>query len=313
MNCSPLFLPGWLELNQALWGARPEVVRFERDPANPPSIESVLYLDRRGHVWLPPLNYYLPVAFTPTPTQSAPSRYRQWLEMTERLALDMTARGLHSRVALPPEIGDVRSWQWAGFQVSARYTFYLDLPYDGRSLDSSTRKNIAKGAKNGFLDERVTDMQAVMACLEDSELRQGFSHRLTAADLELARKLLGDEHLRAYVCYAPSGEPAAAKVVLHRAGGRAIIWLSGTKKEFLSACATQLQFMHVLEDLHAAGAIGCDFAGANIPGVALSKSKWGGELRPFFTIEAPGLWGLARYMRDYMTFRRQRPPCTEAC
>jgi hypothetical protein len=310
---SPLFLPGWLAFNREKWGAEPVTLRLERDPANPPRLESVIYLDRKQRVWLPPLNYYLPVAFTPTPTQSGPSRYRQWLEMTERLAGEMGERGLHDRVALPPEVADVRAWQWAGFRVSARYTFYLDLPYDTAQLDAATRKNIVKGQKNGFRDERTTDMDAVMACLEETELRQGFRHRLDATDLVMLRELMGDEHLRAYVCYAPNGEPAATKVVLHRPGGRAVVWLSGTRAEYLSACATQLQFLHVLEDLHAAGAVGCDFAGANLPGVALSKSKWGGTLVPFFTVESPGLMGLARYVRDYWTHRRQRGPCTEAC
>jgi hypothetical protein len=310
---SPLFLPGWLEFNRVKWGAQPVSLRFERDPANPPSIEGVVYTNRAGQVWLPPMNYYLPVAFTPTPTQSAASRYRQWLEMTERYATEMARRGLQDRVALPPEIADVRSWQWAGFQVSARYTFYLPLPYDPAMLDPATRKNVAKGLKNGFRDERTIDMPAVMRCLEETELRQGFRHRLTIQDLEVARGLLGDEAFRAYVCYAPSGEPAATKVVLHHPGGRAIVWLSGTRREFLSACATQLQFMHILEDLHAAGATGCDFAGANIPGVALHKSKWGGQLVPFFTVETPGLFGLARYMRDYWRYRRQKGQCTEAC
>lgn len=310
---SPLFLPGWLEFNREKWRAEPVRLRFERDPANPPTLESVVYLDRKRRVWLPPLNNYMPVAFTPTPTRSAPSRYRQWLEMTERLAQEMGARGMRDRVALPPEISDVRAWQWAGFQVSARYTFYLELPYDTKQLDAATRKNIAKGQKNGFVDVRTTDMHAVMACLEDTELRQGFRHRLAAADLELLRGLMGDEHLRAYVCYAPDGAPAATKVVLHRAGARAIVWLSGTRREYLSACATQLQFLHVLEDLQAAGAVGCDFAGANLPGVALHKSKWGGTLLPFFTVEAPGLMGMARYMRDYLTHRRRASQCTEAC
>ena len=67
MDQSPLFLPGWLEFNRQKWGAEPQRLRFERDPANPPTLESVIYLDRKGKVWLPPLNYYLPVAFTPTP------------------------------------------------------------------------------------------------------------------------------------------------------------------------------------------------------------------------------------------------------
>ena len=64
------------------------LVRFERDPANPASNrERVLPRPARASVWLPPLNYYLPVAFTPhAHPPRPPSRYRQWLKMTAQLS-----------------------------------------------------------------------------------------------------------------------------------------------------------------------------------------------------------------------------------
>lgn len=295
----PLALDGWAEFNRVKWGACPEWVTLAGGPSGLPELRALLYQNRRGRIYAPPLNPYLAVSFTPTPTSLTFRVSRQWLDLGSQLAMEMRSRGLGNMPALPPSVVDARPWQWAGFRPTVRYTLYLDFPIDMSQADKAVRAKIAKAVKQGYIHTRSTDMKAVMECLASTERRQGFSHGLSVADLELARRLLGDEHFRAYVSYAPNGEPACTEVVLHRPGGRALNWVGGGKKEHLSSGTSQALALHALEDVKAAGAIGFDFVGANMSNISSAKADWGGYLAPYYRIEPLGLKSILLWVREW--------------
>ena len=142
-----------------------------------------------------------------------------------------------------------------------------------------------------------------MECLKETEDRQGFSHGLTTADICLAKDLLGEEHFKCYGCYAPNGEIASARIILHSHGSRAIDWVAGTKREFLNSGATQAVIAFALENLASKGAIGFDYSGANIPNVAAAKATWGGPLVPFYVLRSPDIRGLVKYGLDILRYR----------
>lgn len=290
--------PGWLEFNRRKHGLEPRVVRFASEGSPLPAIETVFYLDRRGRIVHPPLNPYMPVRFASTPTRGRARLYRQWLEVAAPLAAEMRAHGLRSNYALPPEILDVRPWQWAGFRALVRYTFVLDLPHPASHHDPMVRNRVTTAARRGYRCEAGAPPPHVLACLEETECRQGFAHQLGQADLLHARECLGDERFRCYVCYAPDGEPASALIALHEPGGDAIGWVSGTRRGHLASGAAQLVMAHALADLAEAGARRLDWAGANLPSVAAAKANWGPRFVPYYVIEAPGARGLAKYVQD---------------
>lgn len=300
----PLTLAGWLEFNRHRWGVRPETVQITAPGADLPAVSVVLYLDRCGRIRLPPDNPYAAVHFQPTPTQSRVRRGRQWLEVGAALAADMRRRGLAARLRLPPDLPDVRPWQWAGFRTGVRYTYWLDLPWDADAAGAAVRKSAARAGRLGYTCARTADMAAVVRCLAETEARRGFTHRLAPADLKLALSLLGEEHLRAYACVAPDGEPASARIVLYRPGARALDWVAGTAAAHLQSGATQLLIQHVLADLARTGAPAFDFAGANLPGVAAAKATWGAHLVPCYTLEPYGMLPLAAWIRGWWRFAR---------
>ena len=254
-------------------------------PVQPGSLEAVLYTDARGRVVMPRGNTYMPVHFHATPAQTPARRYRGWLEAAEPLADAMKARGAVGTVLLAPDVADVRPWVWRGFRAGLGYTLVLGFPFEDAVVDHSVRKKLKQAARAGYVCERTTRFADVARCLNASEGRQGFSYNLSAADLERARELLGDEHLRAYVCYSASGEPASARVVLHREGACAVDWVAGTADAHLPAGATQAVIAETLADVQRAGAAGFDFAGANHRTVAAAKMNWGATLLPCFTLE----------------------------
>jgi len=306
MKLGPLFLEGWQEFNQIKWGLRPIRLTLTSGDSLLPLVDVVYMVNRRGQIRQPPLNPYLALSFQSTPT-SLPSRLsRQWLDMGEKVALDMIQRGCASRVSLPPEIQDIRPWQWLGFEGVVRYTYHIDLPFDLHQADSTIRQKIGKASKAGYRCERVSNMDHVIDCLRQTEERQGFTHQLTTEDLITAGSLMGDEHFRAYVCYSPGGKPVSARVVLFGPGARTIDWVAGTASEHLQTGATQLLIKMVMDDVHLAGAIGFDFAGANLPTVSQAKANWGGQLVSFFSIAPFGLLTLARDARSWWRHWRKR-------
>lgn len=299
---SPLALDGWLEFNRRKWGVESERVTFRFPNAEIPSLHAVLPLTRRGRIFVPNLNPYLPLTFQPTPTKHTHRVLNQWIGLASMLAEEMRRRGLANATPLPPLAQDMRPWQWAGFRAAPKYTLVYDFPFTLDRADGSIRTDMRKAHKLGYRCDRTTDMSAIMEVLRQTEARQGFTHYLTAAELTLARELLGDEHLLAYMCYAPDGRPASVAIVLHAPRTVALVWVIGTVAEHLPTGANRLLMAEVIADSERAGAEGFDFAGANIRNVAGAKAAWGARLAPYYTVDGYGLRSLAKWLRDWWRF-----------
>ena len=302
---SPLALDGWLEFNRLKWNVRPIKIRVPGPDAEPPVAEAVLYLDKSGQVYHPRRNPYLPIRFQPTPTVLRHRLTRQWLEVAEMLVVELRQRGLKNTLTLPPEVCDIRPWQWAGFQAGIRYTYFIDLPFNVELTNKGIGTQVRKAEKLGFRCARTTNMSDVMACLRDTETRQGFSYGLSTADLELASQLLGEEHFRAYVCYAPEGQVASASVLLHQTGAPAIGWLGGTRTAYLGDGLNQLVETFIIGDIEAGGASGYDLCGANLPSIAATKANWGARLLPYYSIESYSVRRLAKWTLNWWRYLDQ--------
>lgn len=309
-GASALALDGWLEFNRVKWKLEPRRLTFTAPNTDLPSIEAVVYLDRRGQVHHPPRNPYLPIRFQSTPTLKRHRRSRQWMEMADLLAAETRRLGLTNTLHLPPEIDDVRAWQWAGFRASVRYTLFTEFPFYLEPADTSVGKIVRRAEMAGYRSVRTTNMADVTACVTETERRQGFQLGLSTADLELAARLLGEEHFRAYACHAPNGEPASVSIVLHLPGAPAIGWVGATRTADLRGGAAQQLESVIIKDLERSGASSYDLGGANIRGIAIAKGTWGSRLRPYYTLEGYSVRKLAKWTLNWWDYvnprRRQR-------
>jgi hypothetical protein len=303
---SPLLLEGWLEFNRIKWNLTPHRFRWQPDSSALPYVEAVFYLDRKGRIVHPRVTPYQAVQVVHTPTDHRHRLCAQWLQAADPLVAEMRRLGLRDRLKLPPGLEDVRPFQWARYRVGVQYTYVIDLPCELSQADGRVRTRINKAGRSGYVCTRTRNMHDVMACLADTEERQGFAHRLSVRDLELAQELLGEEQLHASVCYAPDGSAAAAQLVLHRRGAQALGWVAGCRREHRSVGVNQLLLEFTLEDLQAAGAHSLDLVGANIRSVAEPKMRWGGRLVPYYTLEEPGMRTMLRELDSWWRFRRER-------
>jgi hypothetical protein len=305
---SPLFFEGWLEFNRYKWNLSPLRLKLSPDSKERPFLETVLYLNKRGRIVQPPLNPYLPLRFEPTPTTKISRIHRQWIATSSLLVEEFARRKVKGYVSFPPEVIDVRPWQWRGYLVEVRYTLFLKLPYDIPLLDDSQRNKIQKAEKAGFTCEILETQRLFDAwqCLSETEARQGFQYNLRVKDLEVASKLMGKEKFRVYLCRSKNGEPASCRIVLAHPGYLAIDWVAGTRKSFLNFGTTQLLIWHILKDLEQLNISVFDFAGADLPTVSAQKLEWGGELLPYNLIRPINLRNLAALSWRAFTRRKQR-------
>ena len=306
---SVLALEGWLKFNEYKWGVTPLKLRLTgNDKESLPAIEAVLYLDKKGRIVQPPLNPYLPVLFYPTPTDKKSRLYRQWLNLSKVLVNEFIKHGVKGAIAFPPEVIDIRQWQWHGFVGEVRYTFYVEWPYDIETADYSARSRVKKAESNGFTCEMATKqtLSEVIECLSETEKRQNFSYKLATRDLEIALELLGEDTFRAYLCRDSSGEAASARIVISAPGMRCIDWVAGTKQRFLNSGATQYLIWYILNDVSQQGAIGFDFCGANLPTVSAAKADWGGVLTPYYVVRPLNLRTVASWLLKKLSQFRKR-------
>jgi hypothetical protein len=301
---SPFLLDGWIEYNKLKWGVQPSKFHWHKEGSPLPSIDAVFYLNKRGKIVLPPLNPYVGLHFSSTSTSKNFNIYSQWIQVADELVQEMKECGIDKHVMLPPGVVDVRPWEWEHFRSSVKYTYIITFPYSISEAKGPVRTNIKKALKNGYTATKTTNMKEVYSCLLDTEERQQFSHQLSLEDLQLMQDLLGEEHLKAYVCYAPNGETASATTVIHREGGYSVGLVMGTKKEHAASGVNYLMDQLVIDDVVENGAMGIDLCGANIRSIAKAKRVWGGTLVPYYSIEN-GLFSLARTARKWWHFHKR--------
>jgi hypothetical protein len=296
-------LDGWLEFNRRRAGVEP--IRLCTEVRGIPSLEAVLYTDRRGRLVLPTLNPYLPIAYAPSSSSKPLRMRRHWLRATAPLVAEMRRRGIADNLILSPVVADARPWLWAGFRTTVGYTILNPFPVDPAAIDHDTSRRVRRAEKNGYRWTSQGSVHDVMGCVAATESRKGFRNRLSGEELESLVANLGSDHARTYVCNAPGGDAASATVILHRRPGIAVGLISGTRPEYFKDGAAQFLMHKILQDLSDAGAAGVDLAGADIHGVAVAKDAWGGRLLPVFHIEPYSVRNALRWGRDWLRQSRR--------
>jgi len=283
---SALGTKAWQTFTQRYWNVEPIELHYAPRGDDGPSLDVVSYLDRKGRLVLPPYQPHVPIHFKlsgdPTPYRVG----RQWLEAAQLMVDDMTARGIHGEVTLSPEIVDPRPWLWSWYRVTPRFTYIVDFPFDLSGVDRSVRQHANKAIRRGYTCRQTENLNDAIHCLNGSEHRKGFNYGITLDGLEMAIALLGRDAFRVYVCYSPDGEPAAAKIILHREGGPACDWVAGTTDKHLHSGATHQLVAFAIEDAERSGATCYNFCGADMASLTQFKLGWAGRLVTQYSIFA---------------------------
>jgi hypothetical protein len=297
---NPFAMNGCVELSKHRWGLDLLEKRYSIKGEGPPYLDVTSFVNQKGKIQLPLWTSYYAIHFKPSATKQNYRISRQWIELATMLASDMKEMGIAGPITLPPQISDVRPWQWMGFKTTVKYTYYIDLPFALAQADRTVKANVNKALNAGYTCSTSNVTSHILECLAETEDRSNFSYKLDFETLELARRLLGDEYFRSYVCYAPDGEPVSSSIVLYSPGGLAADWVTGTKTKHLKAGVAQLTYHHRLIDLWQAGCMVLDMIGANMQSVARMKATWGGRLVPYYVIEPYDAKALSAWLKQWV-------------
>lgn len=214
------------------------------------------------------------------------------------------------RFVCTPEFDDPRPFRWSGLDPEAYFTYRVDLDSESTSaiqdrFSSSLRRELRKAED---LDVDVEDEGVEGA----KQIHRDLTRRYREQDIELAVsedfvtdlvEELGDR-ARAYVL-RENGEYVSGIVAIYSADS-VFFWLGGTRASVGNISANTLLHGHIITEAVEADGDGpswYDLIGAQSPRLAKYKSKFGGDLVPYYAIESEGpLMTLAK--KAYWTFKR---------
>ena len=189
------------------------------------------------------------------------------------------------RLTHSPELVDMREFSWAGWDVGPRYTYRLPLPADRQELwqqlERRTRTVVRKAEKEGYRFRRLDDPELLRRQYElvYSSSIHGRRPPVESALVERFARAAADAGLtEMHVAESPSGAIAAA-VVFARGSHEVFAWVAGADPAFRDSGAASFLYWKFLEQTAFQR---FDFVGANIPGIALFKRGFAGDLVPYF-------------------------------
>ena len=195
--------------------------------------------------------------------------------------LGLVAAEFHQATfVLHPSLGDVRPFQWQGWQVDPAFTYRLDLQATDAVTSgwSSNPKRTLKKEAGAFVCETGREwVPNALALVEASHARQEQPLGLAPdAARALAHGLAEDGLVRSFVAHR--GGIAEAGLLVLSDGRTAHYWLAGSAP----GPAMTVLLGHVLARLQEEGVAYFDFVGANTPSIAEFKRRFGSDLVPYF-------------------------------
>ena len=199
-----------------------------------------------------------------------------------------------------PGLVDAREFIWAGWTTIPRYTYQLDLTdrqglWDG--LERRTRTAIRKAEREGF---RVCATEDAELLRRQFELVYGRQDNGPPVKAELVGRIAGAAQqagLTETLLVESPGGATGAIVAFTTGGDQVYAWIAGADPSLRESGAAALLYWKFLEQTAAAR---FDFAGANIPGIALFKRGFGCRLVPYFAVEGYR----SRWLRGLASLRR---------
>jgi lipid II:glycine glycyltransferase (peptidoglycan interpeptide bridge formation enzyme) len=181
--------------------------------------------------------------------------------------------------------------------IEPTFTYVIDL--EGRTSEDVLRecsKSLRREIRNGDeLDLTVTIEDASVADRIYDDMvahfdAQGEEHPFSRS---YVRDLISalDAHCRIYVARTPDGEYLGGIIVLYSAD-LATFWHGGVRADYESISVNSLLHWRIitdiLEDDDLEDIRGYDLFGANTRRLSKYKSKFSGDLVPYFTVESSG-------------------------
>jgi hypothetical protein len=203
------------------------------------------------------------------------------------------------RAICPPSYTDPRPFGWADLDVETAFTYRIDP--DGRSADDLLG-SFSKSLRREIRDARDLDLhvevevgEAIRTVYEETRARYAEQDREFSLSWpyvrDLTDALAAEDRCRVYVARTGDDEFVGGITVLY-SNDVAYFWQGGTRTIHEGVGVNGLLHWRVLRDLvedpPRESVTGYDLMGANTERLCRYKSKFGGELVPYYVVESRG-------------------------
>lgn len=236
---------------------------------------------RRGpyrEVIVPPLTPFSAVILSGHPAENEihgrTSAFEQLLDAIER-HFDVV------RLHLPPSLPDVRAASWRGWDVQPFYTYVVSLPADPATWSGSVSRNYRRSLEAYEWIEGDEAVSVALRLCSASYARHRRRPPLSNEQMSIvARTALSSGLARGYAVRDKGTGSIDAAVVVARWGNTASYWVAGSEPGPSMTVLVGELFSRLAAD----GVEYFDFVGANTPGIAEFKRKFGSVLVPYYGI-----------------------------
>ena len=224
---------------------------------------------------VPPFTPFTPVLLAKPEVAQEPLNF-----LVSRLASSFDDIRLH----LHPPFQDTRSFTWAGWQSAPFYTYQLHLPTynaDRKQWSKGTQRNYKKNKDLFKITECTSDLDQIVTLCADGYKRNGRTFPITPDQLRsVARDLMQANMIRCFSAVDTATDNIAAGVVVLHDDVSAYYWIAGS----IPGPAMTVLLGNMLPALQSAGFETFDFVGANTPGIAEFKRRFGAILTPYYAV-----------------------------
>ncbi len=186
------------------------------------------------------------------------------------------------RLHLPPGFMDARPLRWTGWDSSVYYTYQIDLStYDDnrQGWSKATRRNFQKHESTYQITEDPTAIGQCISLCNDGYVRNKRAFPIHPQHLLSITQALSDAGcIRTFTASPDDTHTPEAGIVVLRDEHTAYYWIAGS----IPGPAMTVLIGKVLDRLKSDGLKTFDFVGANTPGIAEFKRRFGPRLVPYF-------------------------------
>lgn len=212
--------------------------------------------------------------------------------------LDATSRGTLLRVVCSSAFEDPRPFSWSGFRVEQSFTYVLDL------TDETVESVTGRFTRDLRRDVNALDETDIVVEVEGPDAAARVCADVTARYEEQGETFAPSEaffrdlvtamgpRARVYVARTTEGEYLGGIVILY-SNDTAAFWQGGVAASHdgvsVNSALHWAAIEDIIEDPPVESVRGYDLVGANTPRICRYKSKFGGDVRGYVTVESNGV------------------------
>ena len=219
-------------------------------------------------------------------------------EFTEELlgVLDADAPRTLVRLLCPPDYADPRPYRWNGLSVEPAFTYRLAVDTDPDDLMDSFSRSLRREIRSGMdldIDIETSGVGGGETVFRETAERYAEQSEAFGPTWPYVRDVIEElgERSRVYVARA-DGEYLGGVIVLF-SNDAAYYWLGGARATHENVSINSLLHWRIINDIAENPPIDSvnqyDLVGANTEQLCRYKSKFGGELTPYYTVESGGV------------------------